>query len=212
MHFATVLLGLAAAHSGGGASVKPGDTWQVRHMKLEHGFDDFDALSFFLQHDVDNTKEWDRSDIIRLYGLQKDTVVGDGAGTGSNTETKTITEDIREQVYQDVLKLMDTDDNGKVSMQEWRKFLEAGGELPDFGFGTGHHGDYEYEYEVHHWKQYHQDSDPDVKVTHPEDIEHERLYHQFEHHDDGWGDHDASWVRVNKIPSKFLKPRVEAEL
>lgn len=203
---------LVCAHSGSQVNVLPGDSWQVKHMKLEHGYETFDAKAFFIEHDSDNSKAWDRNDIIRLYGLQKNNQVGDGSGMGSNTETHEITEETREEVYQTLMKLLDENKDGRVSMEEWRKFCEAGKELPDFGLGTGHHGDYEYEYEVHHWQEFHAANDPDVKVRHPEDEEHERLYHQYEHHDEGWGDHDAAWVRTSSIPKKFLKKRVEGEL
>lgn len=47
-----------------------------------------------------------------------------------------------------------------------------GGALPDFGVGIGHHGDEEYEYEIHHWEQHHTEEDGDEKFIHPEDIEH----------------------------------------
>lgn len=206
MYRAAVLasLGVALAHGGAG-DVDPSEPWQVRHMKIEHGYDDFDPKAFFLEHDVDNSRYWTKEDIIRLYGLQKDTIVGDGTGMGTDEETVAITDDDRERVYQGVLALLDTNEDGKVSMDEWRKFCEDQKTLPDFGYGTGHHGDYEYEYEVHHWRQYHMENDPDVKIQHPEDEEHERLYHQYEHHDDSWADHDPSWVRKEQIPNKFLK-------
>lgn len=36
---------------------------------------------------------------------------------------------------------------------EWFAFVARGGRLPDFGMGPGHHGDDEYEYEIHHWER-----------------------------------------------------------
>ena len=35
-------------------------------------------------------------------------------------------------------------------------------------------------YEEHHWRKYHANDDPDVKIKHKEDIEHELLHHQQE--------------------------------
>lgn len=174
-------------------------------MKIEHGYDEFDPKAFFLEHDVDNSRFWTKEDIIRLYGLQKDTIVGDGTGMGSDEQTVEITDADRERVYQGVISLLDTNYDGKISMDEWRQFCQDQKTLPDFGYGTGHHGDYEYEYEVHHWREYHMENDPDVKIQHPEDEEHERLYHQYEHNDDSWADHDSSWIRREQIPNKFLK-------
>lgn len=203
-----LLVATVLAHGGPNSNVNPTDSWQVRHMKLEHGADDFDAKAFFIEHDQDKSKYWDRDDIVRLYGLQKDIVIGDGSGMGSNEETMEITDKNRDHVYQTVLELLDVNKDGKVSMEEWRKFCEDGKQLPDFGYGTGHHGDYEYEYEVHHWQKYHAENDPDVKVVHPEDTQHERLYHQYEHNDNSWSEHDGTWVKTSKIPKKFLKNTV----
>lgn len=181
------------------------DTWQEHHMKIEHGVDSFDARAFFVLHDSDNSKTWTRDDILNLYGINKQKTVGDGSGMGTSEESTDITPEVQEKVYQSILDLLDRNGDGKISIDEWRMFYDGGGKLPDFGLGPGHHGDYEHEYEVHHWKQFHADSDPDVNIQHPEDVEHERLYHQNEHHDDGWNDHDPTWVRVDRIPPKFRK-------
>jgi hypothetical protein len=69
---------------------------------------------------------------------------------------------------------MDFNDNGEVERDEWFKFIQSGGSLPDFGTGPGHHGSFEVfrflslsrtsqgiatnqkvqeEYELHHWEQ-----------------------------------------------------------
>lgn len=195
-------MGLATlAHAADGAST---DSWQVRHMKQEHGFQDWDALSFFTLHDSDGSRTWTRDDILFLYGLQKDRVVGDGTGMGRYEASKEITDEIRDNVVRTVLDLLDTDNDGVVSIDEWRVFMDRNGELPDFGLGPGHHGDYEYEYEIHHWLEHHAQDDPDVKNVHPEDIEHERLFHQQEHGDDA-DSHSGSWEKMDNIPSKFRR-------
>ena len=67
-----------------------------------------------------------------------------------------------------------------ISQAEWLKFYENGGRLPDLGYGPGHHLGFEEEYEEHHWRKYHANDDPDVKIKHKEDIEHELLHHQQE--------------------------------
>lgn len=51
------------------------------------------------------------------------------------------------------INMMDSDNDGVVTKEEWLAFIAAGGELPDLGMGPGHHGDDEYEYELHHWDQ-----------------------------------------------------------
>lgn len=185
------------------------DSWQVKHMKQEHRIEQFDALSFFTLHDSDNSKTWTTNDILNLYGLLKDRVVGDGSGLGSTDQNIEITEDTKNFVLKTVLGMMDTDGDGVVSLDEWRIFTDKGGELPDFGLGPGHHGDYEYEYEVHHWLEHHAKDDPNVENVHPEDIEHEQLFHANEHGDDMDTHQDVigSWAKLENIPSKFRKVR-----
>lgn len=199
-HFAAVLF-LARGALGQEEDVP----WQVQHMKVEHGVDQFDALSFFKLHDGDDSRTWTRDDILNLYGLLKETRVGDGTGMGSNEQTVEIDEKTKEHVYNTILEMLDQDHDGVISIDEWRRFCEDGKVLPNFGLGTGHHGDYEYEYEVHHWSKYHQGVDPDVKIVHPEDIEHERLYHQYEHGDSGIEEHEGSRAIRSRIPKKFLR-------
>ena len=38
--------------------------------------------------------------------------------------------------------------------------------------GPGHHGDDEYEYEIHHFEKFHNEDTTEEELTHPEDIEH----------------------------------------
>lgn len=51
------------------------------------------------------------------------------------------------------MELMGHDKSGLITKDEWMAFCEKGGTLPDFGLGPGHHGDDEYEYEIHHWEK-----------------------------------------------------------
>jgi hypothetical protein len=181
------------------------DSWQVRHMKEEHRIDEFDAYSFFTIHDLDGSKTWAKSDILNLYGLMKDEVVGDGTGMGKHESSVPITQEVKDNVLKTVLDMIDSDQDGIISLEEWRVFTEKGGELPDFGLGPGHHGDYEYEYEIHHWLEHHADQDPNVEHQHPEDIEHEQLFHAHEHGDE-IEDHKKGVVeRVEKIPRKYRR-------
>jgi hypothetical protein len=100
--------------------------------------------------------------------------------------------------------MVDTDNDGIISIDEWKSFMARGGELPDFGLGPGHHGDYEYEYEIHHWLEHHAKDDPEVKNVHPEDVEHEKLFHAHEHGDDA-DSHSGSWEKLENIPAKFRR-------
>lgn len=62
-------------------------------------------------------------------------------------------QDKKDAVAVAVMKLMDHDESGLITREEWMAFCEKGGSLPDFGLGPGHHGDDEYEYEIHHWEK-----------------------------------------------------------
>lgn len=59
----------------------------------------------------------------------------------------------KDEVVTKVLALLDRDGSGFVTLEEWMGFCREGGVLPDFGLGPGHHGDDEYEYEIHHWEK-----------------------------------------------------------
>jgi hypothetical protein len=69
-----------------------------------------------------------------------------------------------------VLELFDKDRSGSISFAEFLVADAHGIKLPDFGYGPGHHGDDEYEYEIHHFEKFHGDDTTEEDLTHPEDI------------------------------------------
>ncbi|KAF5209031.1 hypothetical protein E0198_004945 [Clavispora lusitaniae] len=207
---ALLCTGHTLAH--GKPAPKPADlTWEQWHMKEEHEMDEFDPSSFFLLHDLENKGYWTETDILYVYGLTRDSVVGDGSGMGEHDHNEQISKEDKDKVVRTVLKMVDSDHDGQVSREEWMDFSKSN-QLPDFGFGPGHHMDFEAEYENHHWNKYHRDQDPDVHVKHKEDIEHELLHHL--HEIDETHDKDAnarklsknfaSPVHVANVPQKYL--------
>lgn len=179
-------------------------SWQKWHMKEEHGMDDADNDSVFKLHDTRNAGSLSRLDILRMYGLQREEVVGEGNGMGSHDETEVVGEETKNKVVNTVMGLMDTDNDGEISLEEWRAYSKDGREFPDFGLGAGHEYDFEEEYEKHHWNQYHSKDDPDVKVQHAEDIEHELLHHFHEiEHEQEDGFHIKAKILLDRIPDKF---------
>ena len=86
----------------------------------------------------------------------------------------------RDEIIDQILTLLDENDDGEVSAAELRAFMDAGKTLPDVGTGPGHHGDDEYEYEIHHWEKFHGDDTKLEDLTHPEDIEHFRKHEEME--------------------------------
>ncbi|ODV79133.1 uncharacterized protein CANTADRAFT_32897, partial [Suhomyces tanzawaensis NRRL Y-17324] len=196
-----LLLGLVAAHgnhgSHGAIKERPkGLSWEKWHMLEEHRIDQFSAEVFFTMHD--RGSGWGRDEILNLYGIKE--TPGDGSGMG---EGKTvISEQEKDYVVNTILNLMDTDNDQRVSLAEWKAYV---GELPDFGYGQGHHLDFEAEYEEHHWKLYHANDDPDVKIKHKEDIEHELLHHEMEI-ESGEGGKAVEWysdIRIEQVPLKY---------
>lgn len=130
---------------GGGHSQKPmvsaDASWIERHMAEEHHAGDFDAASFFALHDFDADGTWEPQEILRTYGLMDDS-------------NKHVTAARRDEIVREILGLLDADRDGVVSRDEFVQFVDVKGQtLPDLGTGPGHHGDDEYEYEIHHWEK-----------------------------------------------------------
>ncbi len=135
----------------------------------EHHIAAFDGDSFFSLHDFDSDGFWSATEVERTYGLMD----------ASNDDLPAST---RAVVAVAVMKLFDADGDGRISREEWRRGYDNGHSktLPDLGTGPGHHGDDEYEYEIHHWEKYHDENTKLEDLTHPEDIAHFRYHEELE--------------------------------
>lgn len=134
----------------------------------EHHIVDFDGASFFKLHDFDGDGFLSAAEIARTYGL-------------SDPSNDDLPQEKRAAVVPAVMALFDADADGRISLAEWRKgFVEDGKTLPDMGTGPGHHGDDEYEYEIHHWEKYHDENTKLEDLTHPEDIAHFKYHEELE--------------------------------
>lgn len=131
-------------------------------------------------------------DILRTYGLLD-------ASTSSIPELK------KKGVVDTVLSLFDRDGSGAITKEEFvSKWEQDGQRLPDFGMGPGHHGDDEYEYEIHHWEKYHGGDDvKEEDLIHQEDIEHFRKHEEEEGRKARWEEMERRGVVVENIPAKF---------
>ncbi|KAF1846737.1 secretory pathway protein-like protein Ssp120 [Cucurbitaria berberidis CBS 394.84] len=184
----------ASAHGGGehaNIEVAPDADWATRHMAEEHHISGFDATTFFNLHDYDSTGLWTSVDIRRTYGLS------DPSSTGIS-ETK------KAMVVQTILDMFDIDKDGSITLSEFLKKDSENVKLPDFGMGPGHHGDDEYEYEIHHWEKYH--SGDDVKeedLNHPEDIEHFKKHEEMEAKQEEWENLELRGIVEKNIPPKY---------
>ena len=209
--FTLIFLVAALAHNTN--SVKPPQmTWQQWHMSEEHRVNTFDPLTFFELHSLQKNGYWTADDILYIYGLTRDAVVGDGSGMGEHDHDEKIPPEFKAAVVGRVSIMLKADAKGRISREKWLEFAKNGGQLPDVGVGPGHHFDFETEYEKHHWNEYHREEDPDVHVKHKQDIMHELLHYEHEM-EETHSDHSEisaqlnsylSPVKIENIPARYL--------
>jgi len=111
----------------------------------------------------------------------------------------------RDEIVAAVMKEFDVDGDGRITQDEFRSVLRQGATLPDFGTGPGHHGDDEYEYEIHHWEKYHDENTKLEDLTHPEDIEHFRKHEQLEEEQERLEALERQHIVLENVPQKFLR-------
>ncbi|CAJ2512031.1 Uu.00g076560.m01.CDS01 [Anthostomella pinea] len=192
---ASLLCG-ALAHGNHEGSQKPmvseNANWMTRHMAEEHHISDFDASSFFTLHDFDGDGRWEPEEMLRTYGLMDD----------SNADLAPAR---RDEIRRELLRQLDTNGDGIVSRDEFVRFIALGKTLPDLATGPGHHGDDEYEYEIHHWEKYHDENTRLEDLTHPEDIEHFRKHDQMDEAEERLEALNRMAIVEGNIPSKFRR-------
>lgn len=130
--------------------------------------------------------------MLRFYGLMDES-------------NKDVPDYKREEYERQLLKLLDTNNDGFVSRPEFLIFIAKGNTLPDLGTGPGHHGDDEYEYEIHHWEKYHDDNTRMEDLTHPEDIAHFRKHDEMEDEEERQEAMDHMSIVKENIPAKFRR-------
>ncbi|KAK2792746.1 hypothetical protein FQN52_002808 [Onygenales sp. PD_12] len=168
------------------------EDWATRHMIEEHHIGNFDAGSFFMLHDYDNSGAWTADEVRRTYGLDDDSNSG-------------LSEERKQQILKEIFGIFDPLKTGVISQGDWMRLSREGKKLPDFGTGPGHHGDMEYEYEIHHFEKYHGDGATEADLTHKEDIEHFRLHDHAEDAQAALDQLEQMAIVEANIPAKFLK-------
>lgn len=116
-----------------------------------------------------------------------------------------MSEDKKQQAIREVFALLDPGKTGVITRDDWMQFIASGSRLPDLGFGPGHHGDIEYEYEIHHFEQFHGEDAKEEDLNHPEDIEHFRQHDQQEDAEDRLEQLERLPIVETNIPQKFLR-------
>lgn len=188
-----LLPGLAHAH-GTPHTEREGDlNWSERHMQEEHHIYNFDSGAFFHLHDFDNSGAWTRDEVLRFYGLEQ--------------PDNPVDESTKQHVWQTLYELIGpARQDGQIAMADFQRFVHDGNTLPDFGLGPGHHGDPEYEYEIHHFEKYHSEDSTAEELNHPEDIEHFRNHDAEEDAEAAQAILEQSPIIEKNIPNKF-RPR-----
>lgn len=119
--------------------------------------------------------------------------------------TKHISHAEKEKACQQVIDIYDRDKSGSISFAEYTVGEAQGIKLPDFGWGPGHHGDDEYEYEIHHYEKFHGEDTTEDDLTHPEDIEHFRKHDKMEAQQERQEQLDRLSIIEANIPNKFRR-------
>lgn len=127
--------------------------WASLHMASEHHISGFDASSFFGLHDYDSDGAWEPAEILRTYGLAPGSTDGTGGPGARYADGRSVEDYRRDEIVADVLARFDADRNGRIELDEWSGAWARGERLKDWGIGPGHHGDDEYEYEIHHYER-----------------------------------------------------------
>ncbi|KAH0834481.1 hypothetical protein AYO21_08369 [Fonsecaea monophora] len=155
------VLALASAHGSHSQEelANPAEDWALYHMQEEHHISNFDPASFFALHDFNNDGAWTPDEVRRTYGLDDESLIATPA-------------DAKDRAVLNVFKLFDPHSTGLITRDQWLEGIRSGKKLPDSGLGPGHHGDDEYEYEIHHFEKYHDENTREEDLIHPEDIEH----------------------------------------
>lgn len=116
-----------------------------------------------------------------------------------------VSEDRKQQALREIFAVFDPWRTGSITRDEFVQLSLSGKKLPDVGLGPGHHGDIEYEYEIHHFEKFHGDDATEEELNHPEDIEHFRLHDQLEDAQIALQAMEGLAVVDKNIPAKFLR-------
>ncbi|KAK5095022.1 hypothetical protein LTR70_007152 [Exophiala xenobiotica] len=179
------------SHGSANEEPKP-DDWALWHLEEEHHISNFDAASFFTLHDFNNDGIWTEDEIRRTYGMD-------------DASLKDIPGEQKTDAVKQVLSLFDPEGNGRITRLQFAKYSMDGNKLPDFGFGPGHHGDIEYEYEIHHFEKFHGSDTTEEDLVHPEDIEHFRMHDMLEDEQERIAVEQSQSIVEANIPMKFRK-------
>ncbi|KAG8967963.1 hypothetical protein FRC03_008984 [Tulasnella sp. 419] len=175
-------------------------------MASEHHIDAFDAPSFFALHDLNSDGFLGPDEIEAIYGVHHPYSKAKSSDKEQHSaKAKTIVDA--------VLKIMDTNGDGHVSLEEFEiAGLEA---LPDFtSLGAeGHHYDVESEFYLHHEEVYHStpETQTDESYNHPEDIAHFENHEKIELEEENKERRFQGLPEIDKLPDDHDSPQAVQE-
>lgn len=178
--------------------------WPSLHMRSEHHIAHYDARTFFTLHDYDADGLWEPGEILRTYGCAPASTNGLGGPGAALPDGGRVPEHLQDALLADVRARFDADGDGVVSAAEWEGAWARGERLQDWGWGPGHHGDDEWEYEVHHFEAFHDENTTEEELTHPEDIAHFRAHEAMEEREERLRGM-VGRVEERNIPGKFRR-------
>jgi len=112
----------------------------------------------------------------------------------------------KDEIVDQLMGLLDANRDGRVTREEFVNVIQIQRKtLPDVGTGPGHHGDDEYEYEIHHWEKYHDENTKLEDLTHPEDIEHFKKHEEMEEEEERLQQMNKQAIVEDNIPAKFRR-------
>lgn len=158
----------------------------------ETDISNFDPASFFSLHDFNNDGVWTSDEVRRTYGLDDESL--------KNTPAEK-----KDNAVLDVFKIFDPSGTGVITRDQWLSKIREGKKLPDSAMGPGHHGDDEYEYEIHHFEKYHDENTKEEDLIHPEDIEHFRKHDMMEDAEERILKEQRQTIVERNIPLKFRR-------
>ena len=116
-----------------------------------------------------------------------------------------VPEEKKADVVRTIMDMYDADKSGTISFAEFTNANTKGVTLPDFGLGPGHHGDDEYEYEIHHFEKYHDENTKEEDLIHPEDIAHFAKHDREEDEREELERRQRAGIVEANIPAKFRR-------
>lgn len=117
-----------------------------------------------------------------------------------------VPEEAKQTALRQIFSIFDPDRSGVITREAFvRLTAQEGKQLPDVGLGPGHHGDLEYEYEIHHFEKFHPEGATEEELNHPEDIQHFKLHDQLEAEQQALDKLEGLAVVEANIPPKFRR-------